>query len=61
VDESDVAEKASELIDDFYEEQEEEDEVGDVNGMMTVPSVNDGQFQFQAPQPNSGQFFNFTY
>ncbi len=61
VDESDVAEMAAEVVDDFYEEQEEEEEVGDVNGMMTtVPSVNDGQFQFQAPQPNSGQFFNFT-
>lgn len=60
VDESDVAEKAAELIDDYYEEQEEDDEVRDVNGMMTVPSMNGGQFQFQAPQPNSGQFFNFT-
>jgi hypothetical protein len=60
VDESDVAEKSAELIDDFYEEQEEDEAGEDVNGMMTVPSVNDGQFQFQAPQPNSGQFFNFT-
>eukprot|EP00984_Skeletonema_dohrnii_P020465 scaffold9984_cov148-Skeletonema_dohrnii-CCMP3373.AAC.16 len=54
VDESDVAEKAAELIDDFYEEQEE-DEDG-VDEMM--PSVNGQQFQFQAPT-NTGQF-NFS-
>jgi len=54
VDESDVAEKAAELIDDFYEEQEEDDE--GVDEMM--PSVNGQQFQFQAPT-NTGQF-NFS-
>jgi len=54
VDESDVAEKAAELIDDFYEEQEEDEE--GVDEMM--PSVNGQQFQFQAPT-NTGQF-NFS-
>eukprot|EP00986_Skeletonema_menzelii_P003173 scaffold943_cov159-Skeletonema_menzelii.AAC.7 len=50
VDESDVAEKAAELIDDFYEEQEEEDEDD-----RMMPSVNGHQFQFQAPS-HTGQF-----
>jgi len=54
VDESNVAEKAAELIDDFYEEQEEDDEGDD----EMMPSVNGQQFQFQAPT-NTGQF-NFS-
>ena len=57
VDESDVAEKAAELIDDFYGEQEEDEDGADE--MVTAPSVvTEQQFQFQAPS-NTGQF-NFT-
>ncbi|KAL7436031.1 hypothetical protein ACHAXM_005006, partial [Skeletonema potamos] len=56
VDESDIAEKAAELIDDFYEEQEEDEEGADE--MVTAPSVNGHQFQFHAPS-NTGQF-NFS-
>lgn len=56
VDESDIAEKAAELIDDFYEEQEEDEEGADE--MVTAPSVSGHQFQFQAPS-NTGQF-NFS-
>jgi hypothetical protein len=59
VDESDIAEKAAELIDDFYEEQEEED--SNAEEMLVKPSVN-GQYQFQAPNPPNSRvhFFDFT-
>ena len=57
VDESDVAEKAAELIDNFYGKQEEDEDGADE--MVTAPSVvTEQQFQFQAPS-NTGQF-NFT-
>ncbi len=56
VDESEVAEMAAELIDDFYEDQEED--VDDDGMIVTAPSVNGQQFQFQAPS-HTGQF-NFS-
>jgi hypothetical protein len=56
MDESEVAELAAKILDDFYEQDEEEEDEYEANGMS------DGQFQFQVSQsssiPDGG--FNFT-
>ena len=57
VDESETAELAAEILDDFYEQ--DEDDEGDAS--MLQPALAGGQFQFQPPSsqdfPEGG--FNF--